>query len=397
MLQWIRVPVITNNKCAQSYQSFKVTESMICAGYKQGGKDACQGDSGGPFICEGQNKEAILTGIVSWGIGCARANNYGVYARVTKILDWIKSNMKSTKTMTTAKATVTTTQSTLITNPSPMTATSSLPPSAPKCALVPQFMINNRIVGGQPAESMIPWQVSIRTNGFHFCGGTILDSKTILSAAHCFQKGTSTRVYTIKAGSTKNAKSGESSEQIKEFEKIIWNEDLEYDSAGTKNDWVIVKLSSPLSFDSNIQPACLPPNDWMPDENEYKNCYVSGWGATGEGSVPLPSILQWVKVPAITNGKCSESYNDAITDSMICAGYPQGEKDACQGDSGGPFVCKGPSDEAFLTGIVSWGYGCARAGYYGVYSRVTKILNWIQNNMVINLSINFGCRIIFSH
>ena len=81
---------------------------MICAGYKQGGKDACQGDSGGPFICEGQNKEAILTGIVSWGIGCARANNYGVYARVTKILDWIKSNMKSTKTTTKATVTVTT-------------------------------------------------------------------------------------------------------------------------------------------------------------------------------------------------------------------------------------------------------------------------------------------------
>ena len=62
-------------------------------------------------------------------------------------------------------------------------------------------MLFNRIVGGKDAPSMIPWQVSVRNNGYHFCGGTILDSKTILSAAHCFVEGVSTNGYTIKAGS----------------------------------------------------------------------------------------------------------------------------------------------------------------------------------------------------
>ena len=66
---------------------------MICAGYPGiGGKDACQGDSGGPLICQNGN-EAIITGVVSWGAGCAVPDYPGVYARVTKTLDWIKSNM----------------------------------------------------------------------------------------------------------------------------------------------------------------------------------------------------------------------------------------------------------------------------------------------------------------
>ena len=65
---------------------------------------------------------------------------------------------------------------------------------------------------------------------------------------------------------------------------------------------------------------------------------------------------------------------------MICAGYPQGGKDSCQGDSGGPFVCQS-GNSAILTGVVSFGYGCADPGYYGVYARVTKILDWIQANI----------------
>ena len=100
------------------------------------------------------------------------------------------------------------------------------------------------------------------------------------------------------------------------------------------------------------------------------------------GSHKVADILQWIKAPTVSNSKCAQSYNGAITDAMICAGYEEGGKDACQGDSAGPFVCKGPNHKAILTGIVSWGVGCARVDFYGVYSRVTKILSWIKSNMV---------------
>ena len=68
---------------------------------------------------------------------------------------------------------------------------------------------------------------------------------------------------------------------------------------------------------------------------------------------------------------------------MICAGYRGvGGKDACSGDSGGPFICN-DGGKAVLAGIVSWGAGCARPEYPGVYSRVTHVLEWIQANMVL--------------
>ena len=65
---------------------------------------------------------------------------------------------------------------------------------------------------------------------------------------------------------------------------------------------------------------------------------------------------------------------------MICGGYPEGGKDSCQGDSGGPFVCQS-GNSAILTGVVSFGYECASPGFYGVYARVTKILDWIHANI----------------
>ena len=69
---------------------------MLCAAYPDGGKDSCQGDSGGPFVCN-DNGKAVIAGIVSFGYGCAVPKNPGVYARVTKILDWIKDNMVTNK------------------------------------------------------------------------------------------------------------------------------------------------------------------------------------------------------------------------------------------------------------------------------------------------------------
>ncbi|XP_058463101.1 trypsin 5G1-like [Malaya genurostris] len=80
------VPSVNQEQCATAYESFGgITERMLCAGYKEGGKDACQGDSGGPLVSGGK-----LVGVVSWGLGCAQPNYPGVYSRVASVRSWIE-------------------------------------------------------------------------------------------------------------------------------------------------------------------------------------------------------------------------------------------------------------------------------------------------------------------
>lgn len=82
-------------------------------------------------------------------------------------------------------------------------------------------------------------------------------------------------------------------------------------------------------------------------------------------------------MPIIDRDTCASQYSSVgpVTDNMICAGYPEGEKDACSGDSGGPLV----DGSGTLVGIVSWGAGCARAGQPGVYTRVGNYIEWIAS------------------
>lgn len=87
MLQGVPVPIVNQKMCADYYKGFGgITQQMICAGYKEGGRDACQGDSGGPLVCNGK-----LIGCVSWGYGCAVEHYPGVYSRVAAVRDWIQS------------------------------------------------------------------------------------------------------------------------------------------------------------------------------------------------------------------------------------------------------------------------------------------------------------------
>ena len=89
----------------------------------------------------------------------------------------------------------------------------------------------------------------------------------------------------------------------------------------------------------------------------------------------IQKIFQ-VDVPVVSDDDCRDSYgqND-IADSMICAGLDEGGKDSCQGDSGGPFMCGNE-----LSGVVSWGYGCAEAGYPGVYTQTSYFVDWVNSN-----------------
>ena len=84
----VSLPIVSQSTCQQAYPWATIDDSMICAGYANGGKDSCSGDSGGPMVCQANGKY-FLEGVVSWGYGCARRGKYGVYGDVRYFRQWI--------------------------------------------------------------------------------------------------------------------------------------------------------------------------------------------------------------------------------------------------------------------------------------------------------------------
>ncbi|KAL1260492.1 hypothetical protein QQF64_008319 [Cirrhinus molitorella] len=235
----------------------------------------------------------------------------------------------------------------------------------------------SRIIGGTASQlGQWPWQVSLHYSGSHVCGGSLISPDFVVSAAHCFQgpmaNSGNWRVY---AG-TISQSALRTSYLVK---KIIVNEN--YNSKNNDNDIVLLKLSSPVTFSSTMQPVCFPTFDQT--FSDGSECLTSGFGTTEEGAVHASTSLMEVKVNIINSLLCNSSqvYRGAVTKNMICAGDMNGGRDSCQGDSGGPLVCKGANDRWYLAGITSWGAGCGQKQKPGVYSRVTSLLPWIYSKM----------------
>ncbi|XP_067298450.1 coagulation factor X [Pseudorasbora parva] len=235
---------------------------------------------------------------------------------------------------------------------------------------------DTRIVNGvECPPGHCPWQaLLINENDIGFCGGTILNQHFILSAAHCMNQSLSTRVIL-----------GEYNTLVKEGNEVIHDVDQilihkNYISDTYHNDIALIKLSRPITFTPFIIPACLPESVFAEQVlMRQEEGMVSGFGRVREGGLQS-TVLQKLMVPYVDRAKCMESSKFKITPRMFCAGYDQEEKDACQGDSGGPHVTRF-KDTWFVTGVVSWGEGCARKGKYGVYTQVSKYITWIHNAM----------------
>ncbi|KAM4702025.1 uncharacterized protein O3C94_002952 [Discoglossus pictus] len=231
---------------------------------------------------------------------------------------------------------------------------------------------DTRIVGGKDCKpGQCPWQallVSDENEGF--CGGTILSPKFILTAAHCINQ---TKYFKVVVGENDLEKL-EGTESTHKVEKIIVHPrfvKLTYDY-----DIAVIKLKEAINFTQYIIPACLPDPDFADDVLTNYDATVSGFGRIYERGIQAKK-LQVLQVPYVKRHLCKESSSFSITDNMFCAGFSVEVKDACQGDSGGPHVTE-YKGTYFITGIVSWGEGCAQKGKYGVYTKVSKLNKWLK-------------------
>ncbi|XP_076048282.1 uncharacterized protein LOC143029510 [Oratosquilla oratoria] len=238
-----------------------------------------------------------------------------------------------------------------------------------------------RIVNGEEAKSnAFPWMVSIMYSSYelHFCGGTVICDQYILSAAHCTD-GLEAKSLSVRLADHNLDQNDITSAFTIGVDKVIQHKSYNPDTTDT--DIALLKLKKKIVFSKtpNVSPICLTP----PDVAYYwESVMVPGWGNTDEDADNTSPILNYVELTVLGMWACRNEYElftHEVSQYMLCA-YRK-DHDACQGDSGGPLVYfDKPKDKYFQVGIVSWGIGCARPEFPGVYTKLSKIVGWVYDN-----------------
>ncbi|CAK8696794.1 unnamed protein product [Clavelina lepadiformis] len=267
------------------------------------------------------------------------------------------------------------------------------------------LILDQRIIGGTTAEDgRWPWMVYIHTkvkgedsnealfkNGV--CGGTLLSSEWILTAAHCFDTidpnlyGVVVGEHTITVTSGREVKRNLS-------EIMIYQQ---YNTNTYDFDIALIKMESPVLFNQFIRPACLVPNGTRTDALNKPTfsgaiCATLGWGFTSSANGQRQDQLMQLNLKIIPDAICQrftsspgavEAYLFRTVnpgDPKFCAGGELGE-DSCNGDSGGPLVCQHDDGYYYVHGVVSYGTEvCAQQARPGVYTKVAngEINSWIR-------------------
>ncbi|KAL6031518.1 hypothetical protein STEG23_005896, partial [Scotinomys teguina] len=226
-----------------------------------------------------------------------------------------------------------------------------------------------RIVGGQPAaERKWPWQVSLQVDNHHICGGSLISKWWVMTAAHCILGHLE---YVVSMGEVNLWSRKAVNIPVQD---IIIHQD--YSVMGTiEHDIALALLASPVNYSASIQPVCLPDRAFL--VQAQTQCWVTGWGRIAEKG-KASGQLQEVELSIIRHEQCNQILKEStgtiftqVQKGGVC-GYSEKGGDSCQGDSGGPLVCE--FNETWVqVGIVSWGIGCGRKGFPGVYTEVPQV------------------------
>ena len=240
------------------------------------------------------------------------------------------------------------------------------------------------VSGASATAGQYPWQVALVSGSGsaasgQFCGGTVLSATRVLTAAHCTAITTPSNLDVV--ANTHDLRVGGNRVNV-----VSISDHPDSVVSQFRYDISVLELEPPGIPNAKAIAAVAPspsPDDalWAPNED----LVVSGFGKLSELSSKSP-LLQAVTVPRIADATCAAKYSGVWpttafhAEDMLCAGFLAGGKDSCGGDSGGPLVVPvrdgaNPADPADwrLVGVVSWGYGCARVNYPGVYARAAAL------------------------
>jgi len=245
-----------------------------------------------------------------------------------------------------------------------------------------------RVVGGEEVEPHSrPFQVAIKIgtpDGTAFCGGTLISTEYVLTAAHCadIAGALSFEVVLGAHNISDTAENTQVSVTVAVADALVHPE---WNMAVLQNDLALLRLSTPVTLSDNIQTLRLPAKSLVGNLLVNENATVSGWGKYDDDINSISPVLRKVTKNVITRLACNSRYVGVIKPTHLCTSGTQGQS-SCSGDSGGPLTIVEADGEPTQVGIVSFGFslGC-ELGWPAVYTRVTEYIDWISETANIPL------------
>ncbi|XP_058529560.1 transmembrane protease serine 12 [Ochotona princeps] len=246
-----------------------------------------------------------------------------------------------------------------------------------------EMLTGSRIVGGtEVPEGKWPWVVSLQIKygriSAHTCGGTLVRDRWVITAAHCTKDVRDPLKWRAVIG-TNNIYRLKPHGKMMKVEAITVHPDFILETY--VNDIALFHLKKAVKYSDYIRPICLPFDVFQKLDEETK-CFISGWGRTQEEGNGT-NMLQEAAVHYISRQMCNSglSYGGIIPNSSFCAGDEEGNFDTCRGDSGGPLMCYLPEYKRFfMMGITSYGNGCGRKNFPGIYSGPSFFQEWLTEH-----------------
>ncbi|KAM9760097.1 elastase-1-like [Menidia menidia] len=237
-----------------------------------------------------------------------------------------------------------------------------------------------RVVGGEVAKpNSWPWQISLQyksgSSFYHTCGGTLIRSGWVMTAAHCVD---SSRTWRVVVGDH-NINSHEGKEQYLSVSRVHIHPNWNPSSVAGGWDIALLRLSTNAVLNNNVQLGALPPSGQVLPHNNP--CYISGWGRTQTGG-QLSAQLKQAYLPVVDHATCSSYgwWGSTVKQSMVCAGGAS--ESGCQGDSGGPLNCS-VNGRWVVHGVTSFvsSSGCNAYRRPTVFTRVSAYISWMNSIM----------------